>query len=49
MEKAERYAEMMCYDLDKETSSRDFGLILGNIEFFNGKIGSAKKVFSKYD
>jgi hypothetical protein len=46
MEHAARFAEMMCYDLDNQKSSKDFGLILGNIEFFNGKIASAKKVFS---
>lgn len=45
MERAGRFAEMICYDLKPETSSVDFGLILGNIEFFLGKISSAKKVY----
>lgn len=36
----------MCIELDRNTAATDFGLILGNVEFFNGKIESAKKIFN---
>jgi hypothetical protein len=43
--KASYLVEEMCLGLDRNVASIDFGLILGNVEFYNNQIASAKKIY----